>query len=161
MKLPASLLPAVLLLSACAPAAPPVAAPPLTLPDLSGKPVSLSDFAGKIVLVDFWATWCEPCRDELPDLLRLQKTYAGRGLVILGVSMNAGGKKAVKEYVRENDIPYPIVLADGQPVEGYRVIGLPTAFLIDRRGRIVKKYLGPKPFSEISADIESLLKAAF
>jgi thiol-disulfide isomerase/thioredoxin len=152
---------AVLLLSACSQAPAPAAAPPLTLPGLSGKPVSLSDFAGKVVLLDFWATWCEPCQEELPDLLRLQESYGNRGLVILGVSMDAGSKKVVEGYVRKNGVSYPILLADGRPVEGYRVIGLPTAFLIDSSGRIVKRYLGPKSFKEVSVDLESLLGQRF
>lgn len=151
----------LLLLSACSRPAAPAAAPALILPDLSGKNVSLLDFTGQIVLLDFWATWCEPCREELPELLKLQAAYAPRGFTIVGVSMDAGGKRAVRDYVRRNAVSYPILLADGRALEGYRLVGLPTAFLIDDRGRVVKTYLGPKSLAQVGADIDSLLASRF
>ena len=132
-------------------------APPLSLPDLQGRTVSLSEFKGKVVLLDFWATWCDPCIEELPDLKRLHATYKDRGFTMVGVSLDVLGAKAVRPFVSENKVPYPVLLSGGEPPEGYRLPGLPTAFLIDREGRIARRYIGPKLYEEVARDVEELL----
>ncbi|MBI3551298.1 MAG: TlpA family protein disulfide reductase [Elusimicrobia bacterium] len=132
-------------------------APALSLPDLSGKPVSLSDFKGKVVLLDFWATWCGPCQEELPDLIALHEKYKAKGFTMLGVSEDSAGRDAVAEFAALNKIPYPILLSGGKDPAGWDVPGLPTAFLIDRKGRVARSYIGPRSGREFARDIESVL----
>ncbi|MBI5630285.1 MAG: TlpA family protein disulfide reductase [Elusimicrobia bacterium] len=132
-------------------------APPLSLPDLNGKTISLESFKGKVVLLDFWATWCEPCLEELPDLIALHEKFQERSFALIGVSLDPLGAKAVRPFARKNKIPYPILLGDELPPAGYFLRGIPTAFLINREGRIVKRYLGPQTFADLAKDIEELL----
>lgn len=127
------------------------------LPDLAGKTVRLSDFKGRAVLVDFWATWCGPCLDELPDLKALYAKYKDRGFTIVGISIDDMGKEVVGPFVRENQVSYPILLAGPDPVQGFQVPGLPTAYLIDRRGFIVKRYLGFKFPEQLDKDVAAVL----
>ena len=127
------------------------------LPDLAGKTVRLSDFKGRVVLVDFWATWCVPCLEELPDLKELYGKYKDRGFSIVGLSMDDEGKEVVAPFVKEYQVPYPILLAGLEPVEGFPVRGLPTAYLLDRRGFIVKKYFGFKFREQLEKDIAAIL----
>ena len=87
--------------------APSLPAPPLSLPDPAGRRIALADFKGQVVLLDFWATWCEPCLYELPDLKKLQETFKPRGFTILGVSMDEEPRD-VAPFLRENKIPYPV-----------------------------------------------------
>ena len=133
-------------------------APNLTLPDLAGKPVSLSDFKGQVVLLDFWATWCEPCQEEIPVLKSLYAKYKDRGLVVLGVSVDEAGAKTVAPFAKRNNINYPVLLVGADPPEGYPVYGLPAAFLIDRKGFIVQEYLGPQTYGDFARDIEAVLE---
>lgn len=127
------------------------------LPDLSGKPVRLSEFRGRVALVDFWATWCVPCLEELPDLKTLYGKHKDRGFVIVGISIDDEGKEVVAPFVKEYQVPYPILLAGMDPVEGFPVRGLPTAYLIDRRGFIVKKYFGFKFPEQLEKDVAAVL----
>jgi thiol-disulfide isomerase/thioredoxin len=113
-------------------------APGWTLRNLEGKPVKLSDFKGKVVLLNFWATWCPPCREDIPELIALQKQYAPQGLVVVGVSMDEGGAAGVARFLKSKEINYPIVMGTPELAEAYGGIEvLPTTFLIDRDGRIV------------------------
>lgn len=132
-------------------------APEIRLPDLSGRSVSLSDFKGKVVLLDFWATWCQPCIEELPELKALHAAFSARGFTVLGVSLDALGAQGVGPFVRENQVPYPVLLTGGTPPSSYPLMGLPTAFLIDRQGRLARRYLGPKTFADLAKDVEKLL----
>lgn len=132
-------------------------APEIRLPDLSGRRVSLSDFKGQVVLLDFWATWCQPCLEELPELKALHAAFQARGFTVMGVSLDVLGAQAVGPFVRENQVPYPILLSGGTPPANYALMGLPTAFLIDRQGRLARRYLGPKTFAELAKDVEKLL----
>ncbi len=127
-----------------------------SLEDLSGKTVSLSDFKGQVVLIDFWATWCDPCIDELPDLIRLYKKFKDRGFSIVGIAVG-DEKGSVVEFAKDNRIPYPLLLEGDDPVEGYPVPGVPAAYLIDRTGLIVGQYFGPKSFAVLVADVQKLL----
>lgn len=132
-------------------------APNFALPDVQERRVRLSDFRGKVVLLDFWATWCGPCLEELPDLKALHEKYKDKGFTIVGLSMDEESAKAIKPFVKENEIPYPILISGGAPPEGYSVFGLPTAYLIDSKGKIVKNYIGYKYPAELEKDVSSLL----
>ena len=132
-------------------------APDFKLMDATGKPASLSDFRGKVVLLDFWATWCGPCVEELPVLVALQKKYESRGFTVVGVNMDSLGAPAVVDFVRQNELNYPILLSGGDLPADYPVPGFPTAFLIDRRGAIIQRYLGESTYEELAKDIESIL----
>ncbi len=141
----AGLLAAVLLTAACGPREAPVAplpvlrpAPAWTLKDVNGREVHSSDFKGKVVLVDFWATWCAPCRKEMPAYDALQKKYADRGLVILGLSLDEVEPAEVRQFGEEMKVDYPLIIADPEVAESFgNFEGLmPTAYLIDREGNI-------------------------
>lgn len=133
-------------------------APGWELQDLDGKTVRLSDFKGKVVILDFWATWCPPCRAEIPGFIGLQKKYQAQGLAIVGVSVDQASSDTVKSFVQEMGMNYPVVLADTNVVAAYGgIAGLPTTFIIDRTGRIVKQHLGFTEKEEIETEIKSLL----
>jgi cytochrome c biogenesis protein CcmG/thiol:disulfide interchange protein DsbE len=129
-----------------------------TLPGVDGKTVKLSSFKGKVVILDFWATWCPPCRQEIPDFISLQKQYGSKGLQIVGVALDQEGKDVVKPFVKEQGINYPIGLdpESSVPPSYGGVRGIPTTFVIDKKGNIVKKYVGAKPRATFEADIKAL-----
>lgn len=135
----------------------PVPAPSLSLPDLQGRTVSLSDFRGKVVLLDFWATWCLPCLEELPELRALHARYAKKGFSVVGVSLDSITRDGVAAFASENKIPYPLLLTGGDPPPGWPVAGIPAAFLLDPKGRIVRRYLGPKNSEDLARDIDAFL----
>jgi peroxiredoxin len=134
-------------------------APSWELQDLDGKTVHSSDFKSKVVVLDFWATWCPPCRAEIPGFVELQKKYQAQGLVVVGVSVDQVSADTVKSFANKLKINYPVVLTDTKIVDAYGGIdGLPTTFVIDRTGRIVKQHLGFTEKSEIESEIKPLLK---
>lgn len=134
------------------------AAPGFTLKDINGRNVSLSDFKGKVIILDFWATWCPPCREEIPDFIALQNEYGKKGLQILGISVDREGLKAVKPFYENMKMNYPVLLTDGKIEAAYGGIrGIPTTFIIDKNGKIVKKYVGFQPKSVFEKDIKGLL----
>ena len=120
-------------------------APDFTLTSLSGEEIRLSQLRGKTVFLDFWATWCGPCRESVPHLVSLYKTHRENGFVIIGVSVDKGESDLVRRFAASMDIPYPIVIATGDLEKQYGVTALPTGFLIDREGRIRDKILGFSP----------------
>ncbi|HEX4048713.1 MAG TPA: TlpA disulfide reductase family protein [Elusimicrobiota bacterium] len=133
-------------------------APALALPGLDGRAISLADYSGKVVLVDFWATWCPPCREELPALAELDRTFAPKGFSVLGVAMDEGGAKTVREFFAGRPVPYPIALdASGDAPAGWDVPGLPTAYLIGRDGAVRRSWVGAKDADELRAEIEAAL----
>ena len=137
----------------------PKPAPGWELKDLDGKTVHSSDFKGKIVVLDFWATWCQPCRAEIPGFIELQKKYQGQGLAIVGISVDQAGLDTIKSFAKKLGINYPVVLTDAKIDAAYGGIdGLPTTLIIDRSGRIVKRHLGFTEKSEIESEIKPLLK---
>lgn len=132
-------------------------AAPLSGKGLDGKTVALADFAGKVVLVDFWATWCAPCKAEVPELVRLYKKLGPRGFVVLGASMDED-TSAVAAFVAAKKADYPMILLGGEmPPAGWTVPGLPTAYLIGRDGTRLKRYFGSKNESDLEADVNAAL----
>jgi peroxiredoxin len=137
------------------------AAPDFALTNLSGQMVRLSDFKGKIVLLDFWATWCPPCRTEIPDFVQLQKQYAGKGFTVLGVALDDEGVVVVKSLAEKLGVNYPLVIGNTQTAAKYGGIqALPTAFLIGRDGRILKTFVGARDKSEWEQIIQTALRQA-
>src|ERR1700674_2974948 len=123
----------------------PEMAPPLQAQDLLGKPVSKENWEGKVVLVNFWATWCPPCREEIPELLELKKEYKDQ-LEIVGISEDDDPPASVLKFARQKGMTYPIVMATPGLIESYGgVPALPTSFLIDTQGRVVQKHSGLYP----------------
>jgi peroxiredoxin len=134
-------------------------APDFSLPQLSGQQLRLSSFRGKIVLLDFWATWCEPCREEIPHFVDLQNQYRNQGLQIIGVSMD-DGPEPVREFYQQFKMNYPVVMCTASVAESYGgVLGLPVAFLIGREGQIYFKHIGATEVSVLEQEITALLHA--
>ena len=132
--------------------------PTWTLKDVDGREVKSSDFKGKVVVVDFWATWCPPCRKEIPDYIALQKKYADRGLVILGVSLDEISPAEVKAFGEKLKMNYPILVGDADIADAFGGIeGLPTAFVIDRDGNVRHTKVGLADAAAYEKLIESLL----
>ena len=117
-------------------------APDFTLKTLDGPEIALSQLKGKVVLLDFWATWCGPCRESTPHLIQLYKTHRENGFELIGMSVDKGDEKVVRNFVHSMDIPYPIVIAPEELVRNYRVTGIPTTFLIDKEGKIRERTAG-------------------
>jgi len=135
-------------------------APQFNLQDTSGKPVKLSDYKGKVVILDFWATWCPPCRAEIPNFVDLQKEYGKQGLAVIGVSLD-DGVEGVADFAKANGINYPIVMGDQAVVAAYGGIeAIPTTFVIDQTGNVVARHQGFTDKSEFEAEIKKLLPAA-
>ena len=124
-------------------------APGWELKDVDGKPVNFSRFKGKVVVLDFWATWCGPCRSEIPGYVKLQDKYKDKGLVIIGVSLDQAGPEVVKKFIGDFHLNYQVVMGDDAVVEAFGgVDGIPTTFLIDRTGTIRDKKVGAMETSE-------------
>ncbi len=141
---------------------PPIPAPPDVFVDLAGAPVRLADFKGRVVLVNFWATWCPPCIREMPSLDRLQAALKDRDLAVLAVSIDRGGAKVIVPFAERLRLEHLELYHDakGALFQAFGVTGLPTSFLIDRRGRIVGAYPGPAEWDgpEALALIEHYLR---
>lgn len=132
-------------------------APPFSLTDLSGKKLSLDDYKGKVVMLDFWATWCGPCRIEIPSFVELQARYGREGLAVIGISMDDGPDPVV-DFYKEFKMNYPVALGDDRLAELYGgVLGLPTTFLIGRDGRIYRKHVGAADPALFEQEIKELL----
>jgi thiol-disulfide isomerase/thioredoxin len=118
------------------------AAPNFTLTDANSAPIRLSDYRGKVVLLDFWATWCTGCKVEIPWYIEFEKKYQGRGLVSIGVAMDDEGWKIVKPYLEQHPINYPVVIGGADVAKLYGLTSLPVTLLIDRGGRIADSHVG-------------------
>src|ERR1700730_6436173 len=137
-----------------------VPAPEVTLKDLDGKDVSISQFKGKVVLVNFWATWCEPCKYEIPELIEMQQKYGAKGFTVLGVAMDEEGRSVVAPFVEtkrfdvgggKSQMNFPIVIGNDDAAEKFGgLLGYPTSVLIDRNGKQIKRVTGPIKASEFS-----------
>jgi peroxiredoxin len=133
-------------------------APDSTLDDATGVPLRLSQYRGKVVLLNFWATWCVPCRTEVPWFVEFQETYKNRGLAVLGVSLDDDGWKTVKPYVDEMKVNYPVMVASGDIKAAYGGLNsLPATLIIDKSGRIAVTHVGLWPKSDYDAVIGAML----
>jgi thiol-disulfide isomerase/thioredoxin len=117
-------------------------APDFTLKTLDGEDLVLSQLKGKAVLLDFWATWCGPCRESIPHLIQLHKAYRTKGFEVIGVSLDKGDVEIVRNFAKSMDIPYPIVIASDDVARNYRVTAIPTTFFIDKEGKIRERLTG-------------------
>src|ERR1700694_5088087 len=117
-----------------------------------------ADYRGKVVLLDFWATWCTGCKQEIPWFIELEKAHHNAGLEVVGVSLDEDGWKALTPYLAEHPIPYRIVLGDEATAKRYQIEGMPDTFLIDKQGRIAATYrAGIVDKNDLEANIEALL----
>jgi peroxiredoxin len=134
------------------------AMPSWELANLQGQLVRSADFEGKVVLLGFWATWCPPCRKEIPGFIELQERYGDAGLVVVGVSLDEGGPAAVAPFVSKEGINYPVVMGDSTIVGAFGGIpSIPTTFVIDRDGRIAERHVGYVSKSRFEKSIQALL----
>ncbi len=135
-------------------------APDFALTSLDGAEVRLSQFRGKVVILDFWATWCPPCKMELPHFIELYQEFQDDGLVIIGVSLDRTGVRDVAAFVKEWKIPYVVVMGTGEVTRSYGGIrGIPTTFVIGKDGKIYRKYVGYRKKEVFKDDVLKLLKA--
>lgn len=135
------------------------AAPAWQLKDVDGKVVSSDQFKGKVVVIDFWATWCPPCRHEIPGYIALIKKYGQEGLVIIGVSLDQEGPAVVKAFGQKFGVNYPLVMADDAVQAAFGGMeAIPTTFLIDRTGQVRDRKVGAEPAAEYEKKIVAVLK---
>ena len=135
-------------------------APNFTLQTLDGKDVSLADFRGKAVLVNFWATWCGPCKIETPWLVELQNEYGSQGLQVVGVAMDDSGKDEIAKFAKDMGVNYPVLIGKESVGDAYGgVPALPESFFVGRDGKIVDRILGLKGRGEIEDSVKKALKS--
>ncbi len=135
-------------------------APDFELKDVDGKTVRLSDYRGKVILLDFWATWCGPCKMEIPWFMEFERKYKERGFAVLGLSMDDDGWQSVKPFIQDMGMNYRVMIADEHTGDLYGGIeALPTAFLIDREGRVAIEHVGVSSRRDFEDGIEKLLEA--
>ncbi len=133
-------------------------APDFSLTDLDEKNVKLLDLRGKVVVLNFWATWCPPCREEIPDLIQLHNKYAQQGLIVLGVSLDEEGVEGVKSFAKKNNISYPIVMGNQTLAGAYGGIrAIPATFIINREGKIIEKIVGGRGLKEFEESVKPAL----
>lgn len=120
-------------------------APAFSLPRVDGGQAALGDWKGRVVLLNFWATFCEPCREEMPALQRLWKAFGDQGLVVVAVSVDRGDTQQVRRFVQAEGLDFPVLLdRDGRVREDYEITGLPTSYLIGRDGRFIGRAIGAR-----------------
>jgi thiol-disulfide isomerase/thioredoxin len=133
-------------------------APDFTLTDLDGNTVRLSDYRGRVVMVDFWATWCGPCRRTIPDLISLYRTYNADGFDVLGIALERRGRDPLVQYVEAAGIPYPVMMGNAELVGRYGGFrSIPMAFLIGKDGTVRDRFRGVQPKNLIEKAILELL----
>lgn len=133
-------------------------APDFVLLDIDGSERTLSDFSGKVVILDFWATWCPPCRAEIPHFVELYDTHKDEGLEIIGVSLDRNAERVVEAFAEENRINYTLLVGDNDVTDLYGgIMSIPTTFIIDRDGRITERFVGYRGKEVFEEAIKELL----
>jgi peroxiredoxin len=129
-----------------------------TLKDVKSKTMKLSDLRGRVVLLNFFSTWCPPCRIEIPELIKIYQKYNKKNVLVVGVSLDTEDvPKIVQDYVRDMKIPYPVLIGNMELAGEYQVSAVPTLFLIDKKGKITKRFDGVVPNSKIEKVIKVLI----
>ncbi|MDH3348098.1 MAG: TlpA family protein disulfide reductase [Desulfobulbaceae bacterium] len=125
---------------------------------VEGKKVTSEEFKGKTLLVTFFATWCPPCRQEIPSLIKLHEKYGAKNFSVLAFSIDQGGAKVVSRLVRQEKVNYPVLMSDQETVSGFGgIAGVPTSFLVNEKGNVVKSYVGYVSHGVLAHDIELIL----
>lgn len=135
-----------------------VRAPEFKLPNPDGEMVSLSDFTGKVVVLNFWATWCALCRIEIPFLIDLYSRYRSRQVVVIGVALDAAGPEVLKDFVEQAGINYPVLIGGDKVSSDYGgIFGVPTTFMINRQGMIAQRHVGVAEEALLEQEVLALL----
>ncbi len=125
------------------------AAPEISGKNVAGEEVSLKSFPGKVVLLNFWATWCGPCQEEMPSLERLYQKFKDQGFVVVGLSLDEDGKKSIEAFLTQVPVTFPIVIDETQSsTDRYEVYRIPETYLIDSKGNIADQFIGPQNFDQ-------------
>lgn len=138
-----------------------IRAPVVSFPTLEGDTASLAGRRGEVVVLNFWATWCPPCKREIPELSRLQDSLRSEPSTVVGIAVSSGSRQEIRSFGEEYGINYPVWLSDpGTAATEYRAVGLPTTLLVDGRGIIRRRYVGPQSYETLSEDVRALLDSA-
>jgi thiol-disulfide isomerase/thioredoxin len=133
-------------------------APNFSLKNAAGQTVELARLHGKVVVVNFWATWCGPCRAEIPGMLDVYEKYKGKGLEIVGISVDRDGWPVINPFVKKLNIKYPVVLGNGEVTDAYGGIdAIPTSFFVDREGRVLLRHVGYMSKEDFEKAVKSVL----
>ncbi len=135
--------------------------PAFSLPGVGDSPqvVSSEDYQGKIILVNFWATWCPPCRREIPSLVRLQEENKDKDFTVIGISMDKSAKDKVTNFVKKIGVNYPVAIGSNEVARSFGALGaIPSSFLVDTKGTIIKKYPGYTTYEKMAKDIKQLMR---
>ena len=143
--------------AALQPAAQRKPAPEFTLPDSTGKMMTLKDYRGKVVLLDFWATWCHGCKLEIPWFAEFSRKYGDKGVAVVGVSLDSDGWKVVAPFIKSAQVPYQIILGNDVISRAYGIENMPDTFLIDREGRVAAVYKGMVDKQNVEENLRAML----
>lgn len=136
-------------------------APTIYFETLEGSSASLLDYAGRVVVLNLWGTWCAPCRYEIPELAELHRVYEDRGAVVIGVAIDSGDPAQIRTFAERYGVNYPIWTSTAAiALSEFAAVGYPFTLLVDQSGRIRKQYLGPQTFSTLAPELDALLAAS-